>query len=601
MKRIILLFLLSVIALSGFGQERPDWVKSRPVNTLFYIGIGRALKSEANYQQQAKQNALSDLVSEIRVEVSGNSLLQQLDNGQEVKSVFEENIRLQAKQDIERFQLVDSWENDTEYWVYYELNKFDYEEYMEKRRQQVIRQGFDCWWKGREALQNGDLTLAAEMFMKGLDALQPCINEELICEYEGKKIDIGNELYASMKGVFNGISIVPSVSSVKGRAFQGISEPVIIRVSRENVPLRNLKLEYKFASGAGRLSENPITDERGEVRLYVQNISSKLARQEIHIFVNQALFRKYKDTVYGGMLQHVSENLPMGVIYIDLEKTAVNALLKTKTGSNENIVRTVRSLLTNNYFNIVTDPAVADVTVEVSSTFRKGGDAQGEMYDFTEYFSGVTVNIVNNHNRSALLDYNIEDLKTVVPKGTSAANAQASATRELIKNLNRQLALALKNMEVQLEGEIYVEKTTPTPTPTPPDPVRERPERKPVVVTAPVPAYVEGEFAEGIFIRYIGKKDYGNKSVFEFQVINRTPEDYVLELFQNSQMMINEKGEELKIESMKLGSDESAWNVRAMILPDVPTQLNIYLTKTLLLKLAQFSNNKGMVKLRDLK
>ena len=33
------------------------------------------MKSEANYQQQAKQNALSDLVSEIRVEVSGNSLL----------------------------------------------------------------------------------------------------------------------------------------------------------------------------------------------------------------------------------------------------------------------------------------------------------------------------------------------------------------------------------------------------------------------------------------------------------------------------------------------------------------------------------------------
>ena len=57
-------------------------------------------------------------------------------------------------------------------------------------------------------------------------------------------------------------------------------------------------------------------------------------------------------------------------------------------------------------------------------------------------------------SRSALLDYNREDLKPVVPKGTSAANAQASATRELIKNLNRQLALALKNMEVQLEGEI---------------------------------------------------------------------------------------------------------------------------------------------------
>lgn len=601
MRKVLLLLLLSLIALGGFGQERPDWVKSRPVNTLFYIGIGRALKSETNYQQQAKQNALSDLVSEIRVEVSGNSLLQQLDNGQEVKSVFEENIRLQAKQDIERFQLVDSWENDTEYWVYYELNKFDYEEYMEKRLQQVIRQGFDCWWKGREALQSGDLTLAAEMFMKGLDVIQPCINEELLCDYEGKKMDIGNELYAGMKSVFNGISIVPSVSAVKGRAFQGIAEPVIIRVSRENVPLRNLKLEYKFASGAGRLSENPITNESGETRLYIQNISSKLSRQEIHILVDQALFWKYKDTVYAGMFRHVTENLPIGVVYVDLEKTAVNALLKTQPGSNENIVRAVRSLLTNNYFNIVTDPSVADITVEVGSSFRKGGDAQGEMYDFTEYFSGARVNIINNHNRAALLNYNVEDLKTVVPKGTSEANAQTSATRELIKQLNRQLAIALKNLEIDPEGEIQVEKITSTPTATPPEPLSERPGRKPVVVTAPVPTYIEGEFAEGIYIRYIGKKDYGNKSVFEFQVLNRTSEDYVLELFQNSQIMINEKGEQLKIESMKLGSDESSWYVKAMILSDVPTTLNIYLKKTLLLKLAQFSNGKGMVKLRELK
>ena len=37
------------------AQERPDWVKQRPVSSMHYIGIACVSKSEKDYMQKAKQ------------------------------------------------------------------------------------------------------------------------------------------------------------------------------------------------------------------------------------------------------------------------------------------------------------------------------------------------------------------------------------------------------------------------------------------------------------------------------------------------------------------------------------------------------------------
>ena len=71
-------------------------------------------------QQKAKQNALSDLVSEIQVVIAANSLLNTLGDDGNVKQTFAESIRTEARAEIENFRLVDSWRSDNEYWVYYE-------------------------------------------------------------------------------------------------------------------------------------------------------------------------------------------------------------------------------------------------------------------------------------------------------------------------------------------------------------------------------------------------------------------------------------------------------------------------------------------------
>ncbi|MFQ3325762.1 MAG: hypothetical protein ACI8YC_000395, partial [Salibacteraceae bacterium] len=54
----------------------PNWVSERPTSPAYYIGVGIAGKvsAGANYMQIAKENALNDLASEIKVNVSGNSI-----------------------------------------------------------------------------------------------------------------------------------------------------------------------------------------------------------------------------------------------------------------------------------------------------------------------------------------------------------------------------------------------------------------------------------------------------------------------------------------------------------------------------------------------
>ena len=154
-----LLFILVIswfcFPLSGQQTNRPDWVKQHPVSGLSYIGIGMAEISEGDYQQKAKQNALSDLVSEIQVVIAANSLLNTLEDDGNVKQTFAESIRTEARAEIENFRLVDSWRSDNEYWVYYELNKDDYAALVAARRQKAIRNGFDFWYKGHITLQQG--------------------------------------------------------------------------------------------------------------------------------------------------------------------------------------------------------------------------------------------------------------------------------------------------------------------------------------------------------------------------------------------------------------------------------------------------------------
>ena len=621
-----LLFILVIswfcFPLSGQQTNRPDWVKQHPVSGLSYIGIGMAEISEGDYQQKAKQNALSDLVSEIQVVIAANSLLNTLEDDGNVKQTFAESIRTEARAEIENFRLVDSWRSDNEYWVYYELNKDDYAALVAARRQKAIRNGFDFWYKGHITLQQGDLMTAIELFSNGMEAIRPVLNQELFCSYEGKTINLATELYAALAGVFDGITIVLNPVTVSVTPFQGIREPIAIGVYRNGNPLRNIRLKAEFVSGSGDLSSMSPTDESGVAALYVRNITSKQAQQEIGISLIDDVFSLFRKGSYAALFKQMLSSLSGATLTINTVQTQTSAYVRSAQSDIEAVERTVKSLLNNHFFNVVASPSEADIIVTLDNKCRKGNTVPGELYNFIEFFSTLGIKIENNRTGQILLNYSINDERTLVPENKSASQGKNMAARELIKRLNREFARELKKITFDRTGKIPERQKMLPDVPVPivgasvpekeADPVISVPVVVPEVIPAPlVPVKsakpenqkaIRVEWLDGVFVEFDKLATLGDKSRIHLKIVNTNADDCEVDLYSGNLTVINEKGEESPIVSLKLGSKFNDRRVTALIVPDLPTEMVIEVSKlqsVALLQLKDFKNN--IVKLRGLK
>ena len=621
-----LLFILVIswfcFPLSGQQTNRPDWVKQHPVSGLSYIGIGMAEISGGDYQQKAKQNALSDLVSEIQVVIAANSLLNTLEDDGNVKQTFAESIRTEARAEIENFRLVDSWRSDNEYWVYYELNKGDYAALVEARRQKAIRNGFDFWYKGHITLQQGDLMTAVELFSNGMEAIRPVLNQELFCSYEGKTINLATELYAALAGVFDGITIVLNPATVSVTPFQGIREPIAIGVYRNGNPLRNIRLKAEFVSGAGDLSSMSPTNESGVAALYVRNITSKQAQQEIGISLIDDVFSLFRKGSYAALFKQMLSSLSGATLTINTAQTQTSAYVRSAQSDIEAVERTVKSLLNNHFFNVVASPSEADIIVTLDNKCRKGNTVPGELYNFIEFFSTLGIKIENNRTGQILLNYSINDERTLVPENKSASQGKNMAARELIKRLNREFARELKKITFDRTGKIPERQKMLSDVPVPvvgpsvpekeADPVISVPVVVPEVIPAPlVPVKsakpenqkaIRVEWLDGVFVEFGKLATLGDKSRIHLKIVNTNADDCEVDLYSGNLTVINEKGEESPIVSLKLGSKFNDRRVTALIVPDLPTEMVIEVSKlqsVALLQLKDFKNN--IVKLRGLK
>lgn len=621
-----LLFILVIswfcFPLSGQQTNRPDWVKQHPVSGLSYIGIGMAEISEGDYQQKAKQNALSDLVSEIQVVIAANSLLNTLEDDGNVKQTFAESIRTEARAEIENFRLVDSWRSDNEYWVYYELNKDDYAALVEARRQKAIRNGFDFWYKGHITLQQGDLMTAIELFSNGMEAIRPVLNQELFCSYEGKTINLATELYAALAGVFDGITIVLNPATVSVTPFQGIREPIAIGVYRNGNPLRNIRLKAEFVSGSGDLSSMSPTDESGVAALYVRNITSKQAQQEIGISLIDDVFSLFRKGSYAALFKQMLSSLPGVTLTINTAQTQTSAYVRSAQSDIEAVERTVKSLLNNHFFNVVASPSEADIIVTLDNKCRKGNTVPGELYNFIEFFSTLGIKIENNRTGQTMLNYSINDERTLVPENKSASQGKNMAARELIKRLNWEFVRELKKITFDRTGKIPERQKMLPDVPVPvvgpsvpekgADPVISVPVVVPEVIPAPLAPVksakpenqkaIRVEWLDGVFVEFDKLATLGDKSRIHLKIVNTNADDCEVDLYSGNLTVINEKGEESPIVSLKLGSKFNDRRVTALIVPNLPTEMVIEVSKlqsVALLQLKDFKNN--IVKLRGLK
>ena len=179
---------------------KPEWLKSQPFLSGYYTGIGHSRKDGSNnYVQSAKKSALDDLVSQIKVNVSGTSILSQFEADKKFTERYEQIIQTTTAEEIEEFELVDAWEDASNYWVYYRLSIARYRQIKEEQKRNATILATDYLKKARQSEKNGDRLQAITYYFQAFRSVEKYLAEPIKVTVDDREVLLVNEIYSSIQ------------------------------------------------------------------------------------------------------------------------------------------------------------------------------------------------------------------------------------------------------------------------------------------------------------------------------------------------------------------------------------------------------------------
>ena len=391
MKRLyIIVFLLAgcspKIQTPSAESLKPSWLSGSANQEGYYTGIGHSTKTGSNnYVQAAKKSALDDLVSEIKVNVSSTSILNQTEVGKKLTEQYEQIIKTTAADEIEDFELVGSWEDATNYWVYYRLSVARYRQIKEEQKRNATILSKDFLLKGREEEKQSNRLQALSYYFQALRAVEKYLGEAIPVNVEGRDVLLGNEIYASLQRALNNIQVRVQPSHIQvNRRVGNASDPVVAAASfaDNGSPAVGLALRARFVKGSGDVFPTYKTDEKGQAKILISKIGSKELEQTVGVVVDiDALSGNSESPIYSLVVDML--NLPGDNVVLGVERPVVYLTTDEKSfgldKQHNQIANRLKNLLVNNGFEFTDSRQAADLWCDIKSDAEKGS-VTGSIY-----------------------------------------------------------------------------------------------------------------------------------------------------------------------------------------------------------------------------
>lgn len=247
-------------------EQRPSWVTARPVSGQDYIGIGVASKitNPLDFQRVAKKNALEDLAGEISVVLDANSMLYQLDRGSNFTEEYSSTIKVSTREKLEGFDIVDSWENESEFWILYRLDKAKHEQIQREKRSKAISQARDLYNMAIQFRSSLDYDMAFSNLIKAFEVVEDYLAEPMEIVTENGTEYFGNTLFNLYLELINDISLEPKaerMAIVRGLK-NGNDQVVVLAENREGRNIRRIPIRFTY-SESKRKFPSVFTDQNG--------------------------------------------------------------------------------------------------------------------------------------------------------------------------------------------------------------------------------------------------------------------------------------------------------------------------------------------------
>ncbi|APF19466.1 hypothetical protein Calab_3759 [Caldithrix abyssi DSM 13497] len=408
-------FVIFLTALVFAQKSRPDWIENRPLVKGYYVGIGYASKIEhpTDYHKVAMDNALSNLASEIQINISSQTVQKVLERAGILQDEFKSYVQSSTKAELEGYELVDKWENDLEYWVYYRLSRKKYEALKNARLAKARALAVDMLQRARSAEENGKIDRALLFYFQALPPIEKYLGEPLQTEINGQQVFLFNEIYSSLQRILSEIKLQALNPQLKGKLGQPVSQPLTVKATRGDLPVQNLPIAFAFVRGAGDLIKEAFTDARGEAHSRILRIN---ANDNLQIVVaDLAIEKSISQTNPSPLLKGITNTLVRPSTRFMINVSGLTAYIESQEVNLgrpleiKQLEPALKNILSNNGFTFTDSPVDVDFIIKIKATARKGA----EMYGLYSSFVNLTFSVIDMRSGQEIYKNVLENVKGI--------------------------------------------------------------------------------------------------------------------------------------------------------------------------------------------
>ncbi len=432
---------LAIVALAaiipGVALTQPTWVEKRPVNPLYYIGIGLAQKEKgsSDYIQKAKDNALNDLASGITVTVSSEIMRKVVETNAKMEDEFKSQVQTSAKAELEGVEWVDTYEGGGQYWVYCRISKEEYEAAKQRRIKNAMKLSVDLYQSGQRNEQENNTARALTYYVQSLNPLEKYLGEPLETEFGGKKVILVNEIFSSLQNLLGQIELKSMTPKQDGKVGMPLKQPFEVMASMSGAksgPVGNLPLKFSFIRGSGEMVNTATTDNAGDVKCDIHKITAtdKIQIVEAKIFLAGMVSADSSSAVLSGVLNSLSvpsTRMLLTItglqVYVDADESQFGSKMK-----QPRIEPAIKNKLVEQGFAFTNDMANASVVINIKADSRQGSETYGLCVSYVD----ATVSVLDMRSGEEIYKNTMSNVKGI---SDTYAKAAFKAFDEAAKNV----------------------------------------------------------------------------------------------------------------------------------------------------------------------
>jgi len=421
MKRTFYLFTLLLFLFScgttkqstkNYHADAPEWVRKSPTAPGYYHGVGSATKANTrmDFQEKARQNALSDLAGNISVNISASSILNQYEYEGNYSEYFRDNIELSSDEYLEGYELVDSWDSEEQYWVYYRLSKEKYKEVKARRKNDAVSKSIGNYEQAIAFQDAGNVKEGIRFGMKALEDVRGFLAEDLKVEMDGGEMAYGSKLLSLLTDMIQSIRIVyPEESIAAQRGKSPVPNPVIVTVedgSGRKLSGMDINSFVSWNPGGIITSE---TDSEGQARIEIGKAITRKSEEFLQSSIDLDLLIRSStsDPVIRKLLRNISVPdyvLPINIVtptfFVEINESNLGKPLEKSFLFPE-----VVDLLSKDGFPLTEKKEYADLILNITAITKTNSERNG-MYSVS---MTATVRVSDNFGQQ-LYKKTIDDL-----------------------------------------------------------------------------------------------------------------------------------------------------------------------------------------------